>query len=102
MAFWRSVLPHLDLDAEGFEIETMINIRALRSGLEVVEVPSFEFARKCGEGRLRTFADGWRVLKTIVTERFTRIQTAAPRAPLFDDAPHHLVEETVGTGQTPS
>lgn len=69
-AFWRDVLPHLSLDADGFEIETMMNIRALRAGLVVAEVPSFEEERVFGEGRLRTFPDGWRVLKTIVKELF--------------------------------
>lgn len=67
-AFWRSVLPELDLDGVGFEIETQMNIRALRAGLNIFEVPSFEFDRKHGESNLRTFPDGWRVLKTIFRE----------------------------------
>lgn len=67
-AFWRDVLPHLHLDADGFEIETMMNIRALRAGLVVAEAPSFEAERVYGVGRLRTIPDGWRVLKTIVKE----------------------------------
>ena len=99
IAFWKRVLPHLDLDADGFEIETMINVRALKSGLEVAEVPSFEFARVCGESRLRTVADGWRVLKTIVRERFVRGRRSAPRVLTHDDG-SRLVEETVVTGQT--
>jgi glycosyltransferase involved in cell wall biosynthesis len=70
-AFWRDVLPHLRLDGDGFEIETMMNVRALRAGFLVAEVPSFEAARIHGEGRLRTIPDGWRVLKTIVKERLT-------------------------------
>ncbi|NOK63695.1 MAG: glycosyltransferase family 2 protein [Chloroflexi bacterium AL-W] len=68
-AFWRSVVPMLDLDGDGFEIETMMNIRALRAGLQIAEVPSFEADRVHGIGRLRTIPDGWRVLKTIVKER---------------------------------
>lgn len=68
-AFWRRVLPQLNLDAEGFEIETLMNIRALRANLNVVEIPSFEARRFHGEGRLRAIPDGWRVLKTIVKER---------------------------------
>ena len=67
-AFWRRVLPLLNLDADGFEIETMMNVRALRAGLKVVEVPSFEAERVHGVGRLRTIPDGWRVLKTIFRE----------------------------------
>ena len=31
-AFWREVLPQLALDADGFEIETMMNVRALHAG----------------------------------------------------------------------
>jgi glycosyltransferase involved in cell wall biosynthesis len=68
-AFWRRVLPHLDLDGDGFEIETMMNVRALRAGLKIMEVPSFEAERVHGIGRLRTIPDGWRVLKTLVKER---------------------------------
>lgn len=67
-AFWRSVLPELDLDGVGFEIETQMNIRALRAGLSIYEVPSFEFDRQHGKSNLRTFPDGWRVLKTIARE----------------------------------
>jgi hypothetical protein len=67
-AFWARVLPTLRLDGDGFEIETMMNVRALYSGLRVAEVPSFEAERRYGEGRLRTIPDGWRVLKTIVRE----------------------------------
>ena len=64
-AFWRRVLPQLELDGDGFEIETIMNVRALRAGLNVVEVPSFEAERIHGESNLRTFPDGWRVLKAI-------------------------------------
>ena len=71
-AFWRDVTPRLELDADGFEIETLMNVRALRVGLVVVEVPSFESRRVHGRGRLRTIPDGWRVLKTLVRERFAR------------------------------
>jgi phosphoheptose isomerase len=68
-AFWRRHLPLLELDGDGFEIETEMNIRALRSGLRVHEVPSFEDRRVMGVGRLRTIPDGWRVLRTILRER---------------------------------
>jgi glycosyltransferase involved in cell wall biosynthesis len=70
-AFWRRVVPVLELDGSGFEIETMMNIRALRAGLRVAEVPSFEAPRIFGESNLRTIPDGWRVLKTIFRERFS-------------------------------
>src|SRR3712207_6766310 len=63
-------LPCLDLDGNGFEIETLMNIRALRAGLRIAEVPSFEAERVYGTSRLRTIPDGWRVLKTIMRERW--------------------------------
>ena len=69
-AFWSDVVGELGLDCDGFEIETMMNIRALRAGLHIVEVPSFEAARIHGSSNLRTISDGWRVLKTIFAERF--------------------------------
>ncbi len=69
-AFWRRVLPQLQLDGDGFEIETMMNVRALKAGLVVAEVPSFESHRIHGESNLRTIPDGLRVLRTIVRERF--------------------------------
>jgi glycosyltransferase involved in cell wall biosynthesis len=75
-AFWRQVLPHLNLYGSGFEIETLMNVQALRAGLKVAEVPSFEAERVFGEGRLRAFPDGWRVLKTIVRERLSPLQPA--------------------------
>src|SRR4051794_37568815 len=78
-AFWARVIPMLQLDGDGFEIETMMNVRALRAGLKIAEVPSFEAARVYGEGRLRTIPDGWRVLKTIFSERFARAQTYVDR-----------------------
>jgi glycosyltransferase involved in cell wall biosynthesis len=67
-AFWSRVLPVLRLDGDGFEIETMMNVRALRAGLKVVEVPSFEARRLYGRSRLRTIPDGIRVLRTIFIE----------------------------------
>jgi glycosyltransferase involved in cell wall biosynthesis len=67
-AFWSKVLHYLELDADGFEVETMMNVRALSKGLRVAEVPSFEADRVHGVSNLRTFPDGWRVLKTIVSE----------------------------------
>lgn len=68
-AFWRHAIPCFEGDADGFEIETFMNVRALRDGLKVAEVPSFELSRIHGQSNLRTFADGWRVLRTIFRER---------------------------------
>lgn len=76
-AFWTWVGPLLRLDGDGFEIETMMNIRALRQQLRIAEVPSFEAARIHGIGRLQTIPDGWRVLKTIWRERTSTLPLGA-------------------------
>jgi hypothetical protein len=94
-AFWRRVVPSLQLPdtslprpqdgrklwGDGFEIETLINIRAAADGLNVAEVPSIEHARIHGESNLNTFRDGTRVLRTIFSEygRMRRQRRAARR-----------------------
>jgi glycosyltransferase involved in cell wall biosynthesis len=85
-AFWADVVPRLDLDADGFEIETVMNIRAVRANLKVVEVASFEERRLHGEAKLRALPDGWRVLKTILRERFgRRLSRAELPEPVHED-----------------
>ncbi|MGB8347056.1 MAG: glycosyltransferase family 2 protein [Ktedonobacteraceae bacterium] len=69
-AFWRYRLPVLDIDCPGFEVETLMNIRACKANLKVKEVPSFEAVRFSGESKLKAIHDGWRIVKTIVRERF--------------------------------
>ncbi len=79
-AFWSGIVPLLELDSTGFEIETLLNIRALRAGCRIVELPSFEAKRVYGKSNLRTFPDGYRVLKTILRERL-RPEPALKLAP---------------------
>ncbi|HEY1359144.1 MAG TPA: glycosyltransferase family 2 protein [Thermoleophilaceae bacterium] len=86
-AFWSHCLPVMNVDCDGFEVETLINIRVARAGLEVVEVPSYEYDRMHGESNLRTFRDGWRVLGTIFKERLRgqgRDERSAPVPGRFD------------------
>ncbi|MGK2877820.1 MAG: glycosyltransferase family 2 protein [Solirubrobacterales bacterium] len=86
-AFWSWTLPHLQLDTDGFEIETLMNIRAKTAGLDITEVASFESPRIHGESNLNAFRDGLRIARTIVSERVGRrpsrsatseFQTATP------------------------
>jgi len=81
--FWRRLVPILGLDAaspptsanggklwgDGFEVETLINIRVAMADLVVVEVPSFEHRRIHGVSNLNAITDGLRVLRTILRER---------------------------------
>ena len=81
-AFWRDVVPVLDLPSpdlrsaggemiwcDGFEIETVISCRVVAAGLKIAEVPSLERSRIHGQTNLRTFVDGYRVLRTLMAER---------------------------------
>jgi glycosyltransferase involved in cell wall biosynthesis len=82
-AFRRECLAVIGLDAgapdetddgsmqwgDGFEVETLINIRIAKAGLHVFEVPSFERSRTFGTSNLNAFSDGMRVLRTIHVER---------------------------------
>jgi glycosyltransferase involved in cell wall biosynthesis len=89
--FWRRHVPVLGLNAtasapgsgvplwgDGFEVETLIHVRAARAGLTVAEVPSFEYPRIHGASNLNAFRDGIRVLWTILTDRVHTRHEAAP------------------------
>lgn len=76
-AFWRRAIPVMGLpdiaiaDAQwgdGFEIETLINVRVATAGLHIVEVSSFERERQHGVSSLNAVSDGIRVLRTIRQE----------------------------------
>jgi glycosyltransferase involved in cell wall biosynthesis len=87
-AFWTRVLPAISPDCRGFEVETLINIRAAVAGLRIVEVPSVEHCRIHGNSKLRPARDGFRVLKTILGEwrRDNRRQELVPVDPVSASA----------------
>lgn len=71
-AFWKHCLDKIDLDCTGFEVETLMNIRVVKAGLKVQEIPSHEYLRIHGVSNLSAVRDGLRVLKVILTERSNR------------------------------
>ena len=85
-AFWTHCLSVLDLETgeqadamlwgDGFEIETVINTRIARAGLDIREVASFESPRVYGSSNLNAVTDGLRVLKAICIERFSQSRPA--------------------------
>lgn len=68
IAFRKECLEVLQLESDGFEIETELIVRAARAGLRIAEVPSIELDRISGASNLQTFRDGWRVLGTLARE----------------------------------
>ncbi len=78
-AFWADCLPALSTPrplyapepglesplGEGFEVETVLNVRAAKGALRVWEVPSYELRRIHGQSNLKAIRDGLRVVRTI-------------------------------------
>lgn len=84
-AFWTDIRPILGLDSgsstddptekrwgDGFEVETLINIRVFNAGLRIAEVASYESPRLFGVSNLSPIRDGFRVLRTIAVEQKNR------------------------------
>jgi glycosyltransferase involved in cell wall biosynthesis len=95
-AFWVRCLPSLDVDCDGFEVETLINIRAARSGLRVAEVPSFERSRMHGLSNLNAWSDGLRVLRTVLSEYLSpRSHRALNWSELGHEAAAEMVHEAL-------
>lgn len=101
-AFWAAQLPLLDLPeadresaemvpGDGFEIEAMIIGRFALSGAVIAEVPSVEHTRYHGRTNLNAISDGFRVLWTILQDRFRarRYQDIARR----DAVPQAAIED---------
>jgi hypothetical protein len=68
-AFWKETFNQIKLKSDGFEMEIEMCIEVSKARLKVMEVPSFEGKRLYGTGKLKTFKDGWKILKTILKER---------------------------------
>ena len=95
-AFWRHCVADMDLPSpasrraqwgDGFEIETLINVRITTAGLKIAEVCSFEQDRIFGTSNLNVLRDGLRVLRTIGREYLDQRKArdhAAERAVVSD------------------
>ena len=78
-AFWADQLPVLCLPdtaaegpqfGDGFEIEALMIGRFAFAKAIIIEVPSYEYDRYHGESKLSAIRDGFRVLGTILRDRF--------------------------------
>jgi glycosyltransferase involved in cell wall biosynthesis len=94
-AFWKYCFDEVNIDSDGFEVETLINIRMHQARFKIVEVPSFEYARIHGVSNLHAFRDGWRVLKTILRERRRRVSPAPQLTTTFSIEGQPLIPEEV-------
>ncbi len=98
-AFWADVRPTINVDCAGFEVETLINVRVAKAGLNVAEVPSVEHERIHGVSKLHPVRDGLRVLRTIVTERFARRESPLATTPTIRELDRRGHTNALDTGQ---
>jgi glycosyltransferase involved in cell wall biosynthesis len=77
IGIWADRLDWLGIDTDGFEIETLIAIRAHRAGLRTSEAACFEASRIHGNSNLSAFHDGIRIFKVIVRERLRSYRVLA-------------------------
>ncbi|MCB1380886.1 MAG: glycosyltransferase family 2 protein [Alphaproteobacteria bacterium] len=76
-AFWRDKLAVLDLEgADGFEIEAVMQVEALKAGLNICEVPSVELPRISGHSKLHAVRDGFRILGAMIAHRMRKRRNA--------------------------
>ncbi|MEM4004326.1 MAG: glycosyltransferase [Desulfurococcaceae archaeon] len=66
-AFTREALEKIKPTAAGMEFASELIIKAAYAGLRIKEVPITYYPRRGGQSKLRSFRDGWRHLKLILT-----------------------------------
>ncbi|MFX1521665.1 MAG: glycosyltransferase family 2 protein [Promethearchaeota archaeon] len=67
----REVLEKLNLQSDGYEIETEITVKGLRGGFAFKELPITVERRKFGASKLKLVADSRRIFRTILTTSFS-------------------------------
>jgi glycosyltransferase involved in cell wall biosynthesis len=71
-AIKRGVLEKLNLQSNGYEIETEITVKSLRGGFAFRELPITVERRKFGASKLKLISDGKSIFRTILTTSFIR------------------------------
>ncbi len=64
-AFRRATIDRLGLRSSGMELNSELLIKAGQAGMRVREIPT-GYRPRVGQSKLRTLADGWRNLRTIL------------------------------------
>lgn len=69
-AYRQEVLKELNLQSLGYEIESEMTVKVLKNGFKLREIPITCERRNKGSSKLRTFADGYKILKSIFKASF--------------------------------
>ncbi len=69
----KHVLETLNLESDGYEIESEITVKSLRNGFVFKEKPITVERRKYNVSKLRLLSDGTRILRTILKAKLAKI-----------------------------
>jgi glycosyltransferase involved in cell wall biosynthesis len=82
----RQVFEQLDLQSEGFDLETEITAQIVQLGYDIYEVP-ISYHPRYGQDKKLTPLDGVPTLWALVRHRFSPSRRALPRGPRSDTEP---------------
>src|SRR3989338_6915682 len=68
----RSAFLKMNIEANRFDIENEMVMKAGKMKLKVTEIPTVEEKRMYGDSRLNTFKDGYLIFKRILKEEFRK------------------------------
>jgi glycosyltransferase involved in cell wall biosynthesis len=71
-AFRKKVLQEIEITSKGYQVETELTVKMLRSGRTVKEVAVISRKRMNGYSRINPFGDGLRILRAILKWSVTR------------------------------
>jgi len=71
-ALTKNALKKLDLKTTGMELASEMIVKALENEMKIIELP-IDYHKRKGESKLRTFPDGWRHLKYILSTSKKRV-----------------------------
>jgi hypothetical protein len=66
----KQVLEALNLQSDGYEVETEITVKALRGGFSLKEKPISIDRRKYSMSKIKVLFDGVKIMKTILKSNF--------------------------------
>ena len=73
-AMKREVLQKINLQSDGYEIESEITIKSLRNGFKLLEVPVTVERRKYNMSKIKILADGKKILSTIIQSSLSQLE----------------------------
>ncbi|MBU1203888.1 MAG: glycosyltransferase family 2 protein, partial [Nanoarchaeota archaeon] len=68
----RKAFLDMNIQANRFDIEDEMVMKAGKMKLKVTEIPTIEDEREFGKSRLNTFKDGWLIFKRIINVAFSK------------------------------